>query len=68
MYMASTKSSTTKMSGRFVLGRARLEKISAVEGIRTNAATRRMFAEFEREQLSPAERRKVIFEKHARKG
>jgi hypothetical protein len=66
--MASAKSSSTKTSGRFVLGRARLEKISAVEGIRISVATRRMFAEFDREQLSPAERRKAIFEKHARKG
>jgi hypothetical protein len=66
--MASAKSPSTKSSGRFVLGRARLEKISAVEGIRTSAATRRMFAEFDRNELSPAQRRKAIFEKHVRKG
>ena len=39
-----------------------IEKISAVEGIRTDAATRRMFAEFDRKDLSPAQRRKAIFE------
>jgi hypothetical protein len=66
--MASAKSSTTRTLGRFVLGRARLEKISAVEGIRTSADTHRMFAGFDRSELSPAQRRKAIFEKHARKG
>ncbi|MGA2126040.1 MAG: hypothetical protein ABSG76_07800 [Xanthobacteraceae bacterium] len=64
--MASAKSSSTKGAGRFVLGGARLEKISAVEGIRTRAATRRMFSEFDRKGLSPEQRRKAIFEKHAR--
>jgi hypothetical protein len=66
--VASAKSSSTKTSGRFVLGRERLEKISAVEGIRTSADTRRMFAGFDRSELSPAQRRKAIFEKHVRKG
>jgi hypothetical protein len=66
--MAPAKSSPTKTSSRFILGRTRLEKISAVEGIRTNATTRRMFAEFDRKELSPAQRRKAMFEKHARKG
>jgi hypothetical protein len=62
--MAPTKSPPPKKGGRFVLGRTRLEKISTVEGARTNAATRQMFAEFDSKGLSPAERRKVIFEKH----
>jgi len=66
--MAPIKSSPSKKARRFVLGRARLEKISAVEGIRTSAATRRMFAKFDAEGLTPAQRRKAIFDKHARKG
>lgn len=49
------------------MGRARLEKISAVEGIATSDATRRMFAEFDRKGLSAEQRRRAIFEKHARK-
>lgn len=49
------------------MGRARLEKISAVEGIATSDATRRMFAEFDRKGLSAEQRRRVIFEKHAKK-
>jgi hypothetical protein len=66
--MNSVKSSSTKGSRRFVLGRARLEKISAVEGIRTTVATRKMFAEFDRDELTAAQRRRAIFEKHVRKG
>jgi hypothetical protein len=66
--LAPIKSSPSKKARRFVLGRARLEKISAVEGIRTSAATRRMFAQFDAEGLTPAQRRKAIFDKHARKG
>jgi hypothetical protein len=64
--MAPMKS-TSKKSAGFVLGRRRLEKISAVEGIETSQATRRMFAEFDRKRLSPEQRRKAIFEKHAKK-
>lgn len=64
--MSSMKTSSKKPAG-FVLGRARLEKISAVEGIKTGQDTRRMFAEFDRKGLTPEQRRKAIFEKHARK-
>jgi hypothetical protein len=64
--MTSRKPTSKKITG-FVLGRARLEKISAVEGIATSDATRRMFAEFDRKGLSAEQRRRVIFEKHARK-
>jgi hypothetical protein len=64
--MASTKQTPQKSSG-FVLGRARFEKISAVEGIKTSPASRRMFAEFDRKGLTPEQRRKAIFEKYAKK-
>jgi hypothetical protein len=63
----SPMNQSSKKRARFVLGRSRLEKISAVEGIKTTAATRQMFAEFDREGLTPAQRRKAIFEKHAKK-
>lgn len=49
------------------IGRARFEKISAVEGIRTSASTKKMFVEFDRKGLTAEERRRIIFEKHAKK-
>lgn len=58
---------TRTTTGKFVLGRARLEKISAVEGIVTQPETRRMFAKFERDGLTAAQRRKAIFTKYAKK-
>jgi len=64
--MTYIRSSSKKGRG-FVLGRARLEKISAVEGIKTSDATRRMFADFDRKELTAEERRRAIFEKHAKK-
>lgn len=51
----------------FVLGRSRFEKISAVEGIRTSAASREMFADFDRRGLSDEERRAAISRKHLKK-
>ncbi|MGA7455084.1 MAG: hypothetical protein WBW73_28865 [Rhodoplanes sp.] len=47
-----------------MLGRVRFEKISAVEGIKTSAASKRMFAEFDRRGLSAAERRAAILQKY----
>jgi hypothetical protein len=49
------------------LGLAGFAKISAVEGIRLRASSKKMFADFDRRGLSPAERRRAIFEKHAKK-
>ncbi len=49
------------------LGLAGFAKISAVEGITLRPSTRKMFADFDRRGLSPAERRRAIFEKHAKK-
>ena len=49
------------------LGLAGFAKISAVEGITLRTSTRKMFADFDRRGLSPAERRRAIFEKHAKK-
>jgi hypothetical protein len=49
------------------LGLVGFAKISAVEGIRLRPSTKKMFADFDRRGLSPAERRREIFEKHAKK-
>lgn len=49
----------------FILGRKRFEAISAVEGITKSAESRRMFEEFDHKGLTPAQRRKAIFEKYA---
>jgi len=54
-------------AGGVTLGLVGFAKISAVEGITLRASTRRMFADFDRQGLSPAERRRAIFEKHAKK-
>jgi hypothetical protein len=49
------------------LGLVGFAKISAVEGITLRVSTSKMFADFDRKGLSPAERRRKIFEKHAKK-
>jgi hypothetical protein len=49
------------------LGLVGFAKISAVEGITLRSSTKEMFADFDRRGLSPAERRREIFEKHAKK-
>lgn len=59
--------SPQKKTGSFVLGRARFEAISAVEGIRKTAESRRMFDDFDRKGLTAEQRRRAIFEKYARK-
>ena len=56
----------TKARG-VTLGLVGFAKISAVEGITLRTSTRKMFADFDRRGLSPAERRRAIFEKHAKK-
>ena len=58
------RAATTK---GLTLGLVGFAKISAVEGITMRPATRKMFADFDRRGLSPAERRREIFEKHAKK-
>lgn len=50
-----------------VLGLSGFAKISAVEGVRLKASSAKMFAKFEKDGLSPQQRRKAIQEKHAKK-
>jgi hypothetical protein len=49
------------------LGLVGFSRISAVEGVRLDADSKRMFADFERRGLTDVERRRLIYEKHAKK-
>jgi hypothetical protein len=49
------------------LGLGAAAKINAVEGVVLSEESRRMFARFERESLTPEQRRQAIVEKHAKK-
>lgn len=59
----ASKRRKKKPSG-FVLGRAAMEKISAVEGIVYTDEMKREFDEFDRKGLTPEERRKAIRKKY----
>ena len=62
------KQSSLSPNGRtLTLGLAGFKKISAVEGVRLSAASKRMFADFEKRGLTAEQRRRAIAEKHARK-
>lgn len=56
----SSKIGRSAAAGRFVIGRERFAKISAVEGIELGARARERQAEFDRQGLSPEERRRAI--------
>lgn len=56
----------TSRTGGFVLGRARFEKISAVEGITTAPATQKLLSELERAGATAEERRAAIAAKFVR--
>lgn len=62
--MPATKKTATKRAAKIVIGRARFEKISAVEGIKLSAAMRKRAAQFDRAGLSAAERRREIIKAH----
>jgi hypothetical protein len=63
----TAKKGKAAKAGGLTLGLVGFAKISAVEGITMRPSTRKMFADFDRRGLSPAERRREIFEKHAKK-
>jgi hypothetical protein len=63
----ATKAKEPAKSKTLTLGLVGFAKISAVEGITLRSSTKKMFADFDRRGLSPAERRREIFEKHAKK-
>lgn len=52
--------SNKRVSAKFVIGRERFAQISAVEGIKLTSEMKARSARFEREGLSPAQRRKEI--------
>jgi hypothetical protein len=63
--MASPKKSArAHLTGQFVIGRDRFEKISAVEGIKVTAAMKKREAEFDRGGLSAEQRRRAIIDAH----
>jgi len=47
-----------------IIGRERFAKISAVEGIKASSAMKKRRAQFERDGLSAAERRREIIKAH----
>jgi hypothetical protein len=49
-----------RSSAKFVIGRERFTQISAVEGIKPTAAMKKRAAIFEKQGLTPAERRREI--------
>lgn len=49
---------------QFTIGAKGMAKLNAVEGIKQSASSREMFAEFERRNMSPEERRRAITAKH----
>jgi hypothetical protein len=62
-----TKAKGPAKAKTLTLGLVGFAKISAVEGVMFRASTKKMFADFDRRGLSPAERRREIFAKHAKK-
>jgi hypothetical protein len=62
------KSGSSKRTfAKFIIGRERFTRISAVEGIKPTAAMKKRAATFEKRDLSDAERRREIINAH-RKG
>ena len=56
----------TCTSAAFTIGLADFEKISAVEGLHLSAEMKRMFREFDRQNLSAEERRRRIIAKYGK--
>jgi hypothetical protein len=57
------RSAPTQNTG-FVLGRAAFDRLSAVEGLRRDAISEAMFADFDRRNLGADERRQAICARH----
>lgn len=66
MGKSSLVSRDTK-TGRFVLGREAFGKISAVEGIKMSRSMRDEFERLDKENASPATRRKALSAKYSDK-
>jgi hypothetical protein len=64
--MSAKQAAPHRKQSSLTLGLAGFSKISAVEGIVLPLESQRIFAEFDRNNLSPEERRRAIAQKHAR--
>lgn len=65
--MPSERMNSATKRPTVTLGLAAAAKINAVEGVHLSEESRRMFARFERENMTPEQRRQAIVEKHAKK-
>ncbi len=65
--MSTKTKSPGRASGAHTVGRNGFAKISAVEGIVLSRETEAEFREFDRQELSAAERRKALLHKYGRK-
>jgi hypothetical protein len=65
--MSSKKKTRSTVADGFVVGRARFEKISAVEGVKVTTGMKKREAEFDKKGLTPEQRRRSIIDAH-RKG
>jgi hypothetical protein len=63
----SKKISRGAVTGQYVIGRERFDKISAVEGIKPSVQMKKREAEYGRKGLSAEQRRQSIIDAH-RKG
>ena len=63
----STGGAKKASTSKFVLGRERFAKISAVEGIALTPAMKKRAKEFDERGLSPAERRKEVLKLYRKK-
>lgn len=65
--MSSTTTKTPKRPAKgFTLGRGSFAKISAVEGIALSAGMKSEFSRFDKQELSPEERRKALARKYGK--
>ena len=59
-----TKTKARHDAGRYTIGRAGFAKISEVEGIRPSRELDEQFREFDRQGLSPEQRRRLLARKY----
>jgi hypothetical protein len=65
--MKSSRNAKATAGKPLVRGLKGFRSISAVEGVKLSASSKRMFADFETRGLSAEQCRKAIVEKHAKK-
>lgn len=64
--MKKGSQSRKRQSRSYTIGRSAFARISAVEGIHLSDEMHKDFSEFDREGLSPRDRRKAIVKKYAK--